>query len=208
MTPRPCEGDPTWWDSISTTIDQARFSVWSVPDDQYDTTTAECVDQVAKHAPETVARYLDVGCGIGRMLIPMAHRYPSAEGVGYDVSSGMLKLCYEEVQRAKVDDRVVCTAGDGTTLNVGGFDLAYSVVVLQHNNRRVVGDLIRSVAGALAPGGRFVYQLVGSTVIHDEGHIPEGVAREWATDAGLEVVAVEHGVVFGDWLWVIAERAA
>jgi 2-polyprenyl-3-methyl-5-hydroxy-6-metoxy-1,4-benzoquinol methylase len=76
------------------------------------------------------ARALDFGCGVGRILIPLAKRCASV--VGVDVSDPMiaeaLKNC---AQRGVSNVEVVC--GDDLLSNVKGkFDFIHSYIVFQH----------------------------------------------------------------------------
>lgn len=196
------EGDPTNWDNMSATLDAAKFAVWSFADDpeKWERTTIDCVDVLCSWFPASHARILDVGCGIGRLTFPIAQRYPDAEVVGVDVSEGMLHWARER------ESQILFVLGDGLHVPPGPFDVAYTVVVFQHNRREVCAALVASVARVLKPGGRFVYQLIGDMDIEDEAHVPTEVATSWATDVGLTIVATHVGMIFPDWLWIVAEK--
>lgn len=67
---------------------------------------------------------LDVGCGVGRVLIPMARRYP--EAVGADVASSMLREAKNNLAVAGVKADLTL-ADDELTRLTGTFDLRFQV---------------------------------------------------------------------------------
>ncbi len=99
---------------------------------------------------------LDFGCGVGRLLLPIARRCQLA--VGIDVSESMLKEAEANCQKEKVgnvsliksDDNFSTLAAQG---HAAGFDLINSFIVLQHIpcDRGVV--IFRRVLKLLNDGG-------------------------------------------------------
>lgn len=96
-------------------------------------------------------RALDFGCGVGRILIPLARE--AGQAVGVDVSDAMLaeakRNCRERnldyVSFVKSDDRLSCLEGT--------FDLIHSLIVFQHIAPRRVEVLVRGLLAHLEPGG-------------------------------------------------------
>lgn len=76
------------------------------------------------------ARALDFGCGVGRLVIPMARR--SGEVVGVDVSDAMLAEARRNVERAGVANAEFVQGDDALSRVSGEFDFIYSYIVLQH----------------------------------------------------------------------------
>lgn len=73
-------------------------------------------------------RALDFGCGVGRLLIPLAARF--AEVVGVDVSPSMME---EARQNCRALANVTLRQGDDRlSLLDGAFDFINSYIVLQH----------------------------------------------------------------------------
>jgi SAM-dependent methyltransferase len=103
-------------------------------------------------APE---RALDFGCGVGRIVIPLAERCREVTGV--DVSSAMLaearKNCASagavNVQLLPSDDRLSAVAGD--------FDFVHSYIVLQHIPVRRGEAIVAELVSRLAPDGIGVF---------------------------------------------------
>jgi SAM-dependent methyltransferase len=97
----------------------------------------ECLDGAAPRSA------LDFGCGVGRVLIPLALRCETVTGV--DVSPSMLVECKRVCDERGVDN--VCLVD---SLPGGQFDLVHSVIVLQHipteDGYRLIGELGRHVS--------------------------------------------------------------
>ncbi len=53
--------------------------------------------------------YLDVGCGTGNYLIPLAKMFKKAMGV--DLNEGMLGECKEKVKTAGLSDKITLKQG-------------------------------------------------------------------------------------------------
>lgn len=80
-----------------------------------------------KFAPE---RSLDFGCGVGRVLMPIAKR--SGQAVGIDISDTMLREAHKQLDNFGIKN-VQLIKGDDTLSSVEGpFDLVHSVIVFQH----------------------------------------------------------------------------
>lgn len=204
----PINTDNVWNREAEVSLDRALECVWSCgPKDRFQSQTDACVKAIVKYVPENVRRLLDVGAGCGRLTVPIAKLYPQCDVVGYDFAPAMLaRLKESAVGLSNV--RASSELGE-----VGPVSFAWSVVVLQHNEPHVVSNIIAAVAKQLEPGGVFLYQLVENVEINDWGHVPEAVARAWATDVGLTVDSVFRGMydgdnnLCGDWIWVVARKA-
>jgi ubiquinone/menaquinone biosynthesis C-methylase UbiE len=93
-------------------------------------------------------RVLDLGTGTGVVAIALAERYPGAEIVGIDISSGMI----EEARRklpAELAGRVRFEVGDASALDCSDGD--FDVVVLSN-----MIPFFDELARVVAPGGFLV----------------------------------------------------
>ncbi len=99
-------------------------------------------------------RMLEIGCGLGRMLIHFAERYTEAHGI--DVSAAMI----EQAGSRTLPENVHLHVGSGRDLAAiatGSVDLVYSALVFQHiADPGVIDDYLRETARVLSPGGRAV----------------------------------------------------
>ena len=78
-------------------------------------------------APATA---LDFGCGVGRVLIPLARR--CKEAVGVDVSQGMLDVARTRCDAVGVSNARLIAGGDALSNLSRTFDLVHAFIVLQH----------------------------------------------------------------------------
>jgi SAM-dependent methyltransferase len=101
-------------------------------------------------------RILDVGCGVGRTTLELAHMVPKGEVVGIDINPALTACANQLAQLFEFSDRIRFFAGDivekGTIPKDENFDLIYS--------RHVVSDLkqdgIRELTRHLEGDGLFV----------------------------------------------------
>lgn len=75
---------------------------------------------IAELAPPPGGRVLEMACGTGRNLIAVAHRYPTAQVYGFDISSEMLKSAEAAVRRAGVTERVTLCQGNAVDFDPRG----------------------------------------------------------------------------------------
>jgi SAM-dependent methyltransferase len=105
--------------------------------------------------PSADAAVLELGCGTGRVLLPLAESCGFLQGL--DASEGMLAICHLKLQAAAIPPtKVRVEAGDITNFHLGRtFDLIiapYRVFQLLETDAQVEG-LFRCVRTHLAPGG-------------------------------------------------------
>lgn len=103
-----------------------------------------------------IKRALDFGCGVGRLLIPLAGI--SGEAVGVDVAPRMLELCQQNLALAGLKNGSVVLGDDTLSRVEGEFNFVNSYIVLQHipPERGIV--LIGRLLELLAVGGVFSLQ--------------------------------------------------
>lgn len=96
-------------------------------------------------------RSLDLGCGVGRLTIPMASR--SEEVVGLDISKKMLDHARENAGRQNVNNILFVESDEDLSRAQGGFDLVHSYIVIQHIPRKLGERLILRMLQKLNDGG-------------------------------------------------------
>ena len=97
------------------------------------------------------ARALDFGCGVGRLVIPFAHRCTSV--VGIDVSHHMLEEAQGNCEETGVANaEFVKSDGDWPEVS-GTFDLIHSFIVFQHIPVKRGEGLLRAMLQRLRVGG-------------------------------------------------------
>jgi len=96
-------------------------------------------------------RALDYGCGVGRVLIPLARRVRQV--VGCDVASSMLDEARTNCDRSAVTNVSFVRADDRLSAVPGSFDLIFSDGVFQHIHPQRVDLIFRALLDRLDEGG-------------------------------------------------------
>lgn len=127
----------------------------------------EALKVLEKHfdSPARFERVLDYGCGVGRVLLPLARISESVTGI--DVSKSMLQEAKLNCQKRGVSN-VAFLQGEGALSALqGSFDLVHSVLVFQHIPCQRGEKILRHLIAALREGG---FGLI---------HIPYFCRRSW-----------------------------
>lgn len=119
-------------------------------------------------APQTA---LDFGCGVGRLLIPLATRCRGVTGV--DVSPAMLSEARKNCDVAGASNVRLVEGDDDLSRVAGSFDFVHSYIVLQHIPVKRGERLIRRLAGLISDGGIGMF------------HVPYTTGRENATSRAV-----------------------
>jgi ubiquinone/menaquinone biosynthesis C-methylase UbiE len=104
-------------------------------------------------------RVLDLGCGIGNILIALAESIDFVHrAVGVDVSPDVVRIGQREIARAGLKDRIGLQFAPATRLpfDDGAFDVVLTSHVLKHLDDAALVASFREVARVLRPGGRFL----------------------------------------------------
>ena len=105
------------------------------------------------------AEALEIGCGVGRLLVPLSERIATAHGV--DISEVMVGKSKEYcADRPNVTTQV--TDGTLEAFADGSVDFVYSFMVFQHVPlREAIATYVREAARILVPGGLLRFQVDG-----------------------------------------------
>jgi 2-polyprenyl-3-methyl-5-hydroxy-6-metoxy-1,4-benzoquinol methylase len=111
------------------------------------------VDTIRRHLDPDFrpGRALDFGCGVGRLLLPLAAVAESV--VGVDVSPAMLAEARKHADTRKLPNVTLIQSDDTLSQAVGSFDLVHSFLVLQHIPVARGERIILRLVELLAPGG-------------------------------------------------------
>jgi len=104
-------------------------------------------------------RVLDLGCGIGNILIALCERIAFAQPpVGVDVSSTLIDIGRREVAMAGFDGKIDLRVAAATQLPFvdASFDVALTSHVIKHLDDDALALSFGEVARVLRPGGRFL----------------------------------------------------
>jgi ubiquinone/menaquinone biosynthesis C-methylase UbiE len=104
---------------------------------------------------------LEIGCGIGRILIPMSKFFGSV--IGIDISSEMVQLGQKYVSDIPNCNIVENNGTDLAEFSDNSFDFCYSFIVFQHiPEKQIVENYIKEVSRILKPSCLFRFQVRGT----------------------------------------------
>jgi SAM-dependent methyltransferase len=125
-----------------------------------------------EHGLEPRHNVLDIGCGIGRIAIPLT-RYITSEGSydGFDLDERAIKWCrrritpkhpnfrfvHANVLNPHYNESGVPAAQYRFPYGEGRFDFAWATSVIPHLDASGAANYIRETRKTLRPGGRFVF---------------------------------------------------
>lgn len=111
---------------------------------------------VKKNLPDfKPKRILDIGCGLGHNVLPIAQAYPEAEIVAVDVGAPMLRYGRARAKSLGVDN-VTFVQGDVSRLGEyadESFDWIQSTMFLHETSYRAMQEIFRETQRLLKPGG-------------------------------------------------------
>ena len=128
--------------------------------------------------PRQDARVLELGCGTGRISIPLVAHCRFLHGL--DLSEAMLALCREKMKRAGLGhDRILVQRANITDFDLGAqFDLIiapFRVIQNLETDAQLAG-LLRCIRAHLVPEGRAVLNVFHPNRPRDE------LLRSWTSD--------------------------
>lgn len=101
---------------------------------------------------------LDFGCGVGRLLIPLAKHSDRATGI--DVSPSMLAEASHNCAEQQIRNVDLVGSDDSLSEVSGEYDLVHSHIVFAHIDPRRGNVLIKTLAGKVSPGGFIAVQVL------------------------------------------------
>ena len=107
-------------------------------------------------------RILEIGCGIGRILIPMSKIF--GEAIGVDVSQKMIELANDYLEPISNCKAFKTSGSDLKIFPDNHFDFCYSYIVFQHiPEKDIIVNYIREVSRIIKPHCLFRFQVCGKT---------------------------------------------
>lgn len=97
------------------------------------------------------ARCLDFGCGVGRLVFPLARRFN--EVVGLDVSRSMIEEARRNSEKYGIGNATFVESDDALSRVEGKFDFVHSFIVMQHIPRERGEHLMLRLIELMNAGG-------------------------------------------------------
>lgn len=173
-----------------------------------------CLSNILKAFPNNPKRILEIGCGIGRLTIPIAKKYPNAKVFGVDISETLIKYGISQAEKEKIKN-VFFHVNDGRELpSLPKIDIAYSMITFQHISEDGVRYYIDQIAKLLNKGGIFRFQFVEG-VDHAEfsQQYDRKIVEKWCEDAGLKLLSEEddtnsfpEATQKPEWVWLTLRK--
>ena len=165
---RRADADPYYWVAATQEADLDSYHASAERDCQV------FIEGLAPLLPDGVSgSLLDLGCGIGRMTVPLAQHFDHV--VGVDVSPQMIARA-QELHADQTNVSFFVNSGtDLGALDSESFQVACSYSVLPHLPPDVVSAYFSEVGRILAEGGLFRYQFWVGPSYHPEDHDTLGI---------------------------------
>lgn len=204
------DAERAYWDVAAT--GDGRSELFSVPSiDGWEPGVAACLDQIIPALTDALtpgSTILDLGCGIGRLTLPLATAFPAVSFVGLDISPRMVALARNNVKARRLRNTRFLT-GDGRSLpkTLPRLAGAFSVLTFQHVPPEAQEGYVKALSAKLEPGATLCLQFVTTEVDHFLSHgVSPGTVAGWCDAAGLSVTAIDAGVIDESWAWLRARK--
>jgi SAM-dependent methyltransferase len=113
---------------------------------------------------DDVERWLDFGCGYGRVVRFLTERVPAERIYAADVAVEGVRFCSSEF-----GVHPVVSPAELTKLRLGRFDFVYAISVLTHLDERNSVALLRLLGESLEPGGIALFTIHGRHSLENPG---------------------------------------
>ena len=141
----------------------------------YNTDFPNDISFYRKLIPSTKAAVLELGCGTGRVLIPLSHHCSFSYGI--DISRAMISICRNKIKKANIPlVKARIKKGDITNFNLHmEFDLIIAPFrVLQNlETDEEVNGMFNCIHRHLAPGGTCILN------VFKPNRDPNGLRNNW-----------------------------
>lgn len=98
-------------------------------------------------------KILEMGCGVGASLVPVARAFPDAEAHGVDVGGSMLRYALARARHLGVAVHLAQGNAEQTDFADGSFDLVFSAVLLHETSPEAIERIMAESHRLLKPGG-------------------------------------------------------
>jgi len=135
---------------------------------------------VKKNFPDFAPkRILDIGCGLGHNVLPIAEAYPDAQVIAVDIGAPMLRYGAARAKSLGINN-VTFVQADVASLNdyeEASFDWVQSTMFLHETSYRSMREIMAETRRLVAPGGLVLH--VEQPQYSDDMPVFEQAMRDW-----------------------------
>lgn len=102
-------------------------------------------------------RILELGCGVGTSIVPVARAFPDAEVHAIDVGAAMLRYADARARHLGVAVHFAQADAEHSGYADASFDLVFSCVLLHETSEAAIANIMAESRRLLAPGGVAVH---------------------------------------------------
>lgn len=108
-----------------------------------------------KNAPDLKPkRILDLGCGMGHSLLPVAAAFPDAEVIAIDVAAPLLRFAHARAKSMGINNITFVQANaEHVPETDGSFDFVFTTMFLHETSNTAIRNIINETYRLLRPGG-------------------------------------------------------
>ena len=99
------------------------------------------------------SRILELGCGIGASIVPVAEAFPDAEVYGLDVGASMLRYAHARAAHLGAAVHFVQGSAEAAPFPDESFDLVFSAALFHETSRDAIARIVEESHRLLRPGG-------------------------------------------------------
>jgi ubiquinone/menaquinone biosynthesis C-methylase UbiE len=103
------------------------------------------------------SRILELGCGVGASIVPVAHAFPEAELHGIDVGASMLRYAHARASHLGAAVHFAQDDAEHSRYPDASFDLVFSCVLFHETSEDAIARILAESRRLLAPGGVAVH---------------------------------------------------
>ncbi len=151
---------------------------------------------------------LEIGCGPGRLLGPLAERF--REVIGVDFSQDMINYAS---RRLSAFTNILLKKNDGVTLPLPdhSVDLVLSVIAFQHMNLASIRSYFSETFRVLKPHGLFRFQTRRdikrrNVSVYDRYFLSKDEVLQLSRNIGFELLSYESGLGHPSWHWFTLQK--
>lgn len=122
-------------------------------------------------------RALDYGCGVGRILLPLAKKCDSVTGV--DIAQNMLAETRRNFASESIENFRLIKPLDFLECDAATYDFVHSYIVFQHISPKIGYEIIRTMAERLEMGGSGMVHVTHTNTASAFGRLRSKIYRDF-----------------------------